>query len=415
MKNRLPVAVCAAVVLGAATVLDAYELLGRTWRSGSVVTLVLRLGSNPVDLIDGSTSWNDVVEDAWRTWGETVGGVTLISEIDAVGARGFSNGRNEVVWADSVDGQAFNAATHAATLRISGGDGYLQEADVLFDRAAMWNAYRGAAITQPDGNRVLDMRRIALRELGYVLGLNAAVASPTDTAPPLLYPFNPNTDALTPDDVQGARAMYGLPFTSNRSPQVTLRCSPCVVRAHGTVTLIADPSDPDLDTLRLHWPANAFSPPVGSGRFAAGWSAPLAPGLYPVRVTATDGRGGSGYGEVMVQVTPTDRMASLESLPPSGYIVSPNGRYRLTYQSDGNLVLSDDVEQVVVWSTETVGRAGDLTIQADGNLVMRDAAGQVVWATYTTEPRVLTRLVLQDDGNLVLSAGTRVLWDSKSA
>lgn len=409
----LRVAVCVAVALGAGLALDAYELLGRTWRSGSVVTLVLRLGSNPVDLLDGSTSWNDVVEDAWRTWGETVGGITLISELDSVGGRGFSNGRNEVVWADSVDGAAFNADTHAATLRISSGDGYLQEADVLFDRSALWNAYRGAAITQPSGTRVLDMRRIALRELGYVLGLNPSGAAATDTAPPLMYPFNWNTDRLQSDDVQGARAMYGLPFSLNRSPQVTLRCSPCVVRARGTVLLTAEPSDPDLDTIRLHWPANVGSPPVGSGRYSVNWFAPLTPGAHRVRATATDGRGGSGYGEVTIQVTPTDRLSSLESLPVSAYLTSVNGRYRLTYQADGNLVLSDDVEQVVTWSSGTTGTgAGSLTIQSDGNLVMRDSAGEVVWATYT-QARALTRLVLQDDGNLVLSSGSSLLWNSK--
>ena len=52
-------------------------------------------------------------------------------------------------------------------------------------------------------------------------------------------------------------------------------------------------------------------------------------------------------------------------------LTSANGQYRLIYQSDGSLVLYDDVDQTAQWTSNTVGTsAGNVHTQNDGNLVV---------------------------------------------
>jgi hypothetical protein len=93
-------------------------------------------------------------------------------------------------------------------------------------------------------------------------------------------------------------------------------------------------------------------------------------------------------------------------------LVSPDGRYRLVYQGDGNLVLYDQAQNTPAWWSGTNGRsAGLLGMQADGNLVIYDASITPLWMTGTAA-NVNSRLVLQSDGNLVVySAAGRAVWD----
>ncbi len=90
-------------------------------------------------------------------------------------------------------------------------------------------------------------------------------------------------------------------------------------------------------------------------------------------------------------------------------LVSHNGRFRLDFQSDGNLVLYDRTQ--AIWSAGTQHRGGQrLVMQRDGNLVMYGPNGPV-WATNTSgNPE--SYLKLQDDGNLVIY---RPVWSTKTA
>jgi hypothetical protein len=92
-------------------------------------------------------------------------------------------------------------------------------------------------------------------------------------------------------------------------------------------------------------------------------------------------------------------------------LVSPNARFRLLYQSDGNLVLYDDLERTAPWASNTGGTsAGSARLQGDGNFVIYDAQNVARWATATAAANA--RLVLQNDGNLVLYGGdSQPVWD----
>ena len=102
---------------------------------------------------------------------------------------------------------------------------------------------------------------------------------------------------------------------------------------------------------------------------------------------------------------------SARQIVPGGSKRSPNGRYRLALQIDGNLVFYDDELGVALWSAGTQGSAaGQALMQNDGNFVVYDAGGVALWSTGTVgNPGA--RLAIQDDGNLVVyRADGQALW-----
>lgn len=103
-------------------------------------------------------------------------------------------------------------------------------------------------------------------------------------------------------------------------------------------------------------------------------------------------------------------LTSGSSLTPGQGITSPNGKYKLELQGDGNLVLSGPTGPV--WGTMTFGKeVARAAMQADGNLVLYTADNGVVWASDTAD-KPGAHLVVQDDRNVVIYAadGTTVLW-----
>lgn len=108
------------------------------------------------------------------------------------------------------------------------------------------------------------------------------------------------------------------------------------------------------------------------------------------------------------------RLSGGQTLAAGQELVSKNGRYRLLMQDDGNLVLYAP-RGLPLWDSKTTGKSGAaLTLQADGNAVVY-AGGQAVWSSHTYgHPG--SSLLLQDDGNVVVySAGGAALWSSQTA
>ena len=98
-----------------------------------------------------------------------------------------------------------------------------------------------------------------------------------------------------------------------------------------------------------------------------------------------------------------------DTLGPGERIQSPNGRYVLTMQTDGNLVLLAPGNRAV-WASGTGEGSSVLTMQPDGNAVVRAPANRPVWFT-GTDAWPGSVLIPQDDGNLVVVApGNRPVW-----
>lgn len=104
-----------------------------------------------------------------------------------------------------------------------------------------------------------------------------------------------------------------------------------------------------------------------------------------------------------------DRLQDGEKLEVGDSLTSKNGAYKLILQEDGNLVLYSGDESV--WSTGTNGqKVVRAEVQKDGNFVLY-TADDPVWASQTKGAKDV-RLVLQDDRNLVLYGFDGVAWSS---
>ena len=98
-----------------------------------------------------------------------------------------------------------------------------------------------------------------------------------------------------------------------------------------------------------------------------------------------------------------NRLYGGEELRQTQELRSANGQYRLTLQTDGNLVLYKNGTQAL-WSSRTSGKPQitRCAMQTDGNLVLYDANGQFYWASRTNGNITGKSLAMQDDGNLVM-------------
>ena len=115
--------------------------------------------------------------------------------------------------------------------------------------------------------------------------------------------------------------------------------------------------------------------------------------------------------------TPTqhDRLLPGQGLLPNSSIKSADGRFTLTLQNDGNLVLYGPAHQAM-WASNTNGHSSvwSAIMQSDGNLVVYDAHAKALWAS-GTNGKLDSTLVVQNDGNLVIyDAANHAIWASNT-
>ncbi|XP_043914535.1 mannose-specific lectin-like [Protopterus annectens] len=85
-------------------------------------------------------------------------------------------------------------------------------------------------------------------------------------------------------------------------------------------------------------------------------------------------------------------------------LVSSNGYFRATFQTDGNFVVYTGTGKPL-WATGTAGKvdAAKLILQRDNNLVIYTYGGRAIWASNSVRPyHSDCIMVMQDDGNLVI-------------
>lgn len=107
---------------------------------------------------------------------------------------------------------------------------------------------------------------------------------------------------------------------------------------------------------------------------------------------------------------PSADLSAGESLYPGESLNGINFQFRVSLQSDGNLVMVSR-NNYTYWNTGTNGTSPSrLTMQFDGNLVLYATSGQVLWYSGTNGSGA-QRITIQDDGNLVMYAGNAV-WNT---
>ncbi|MDP2138629.1 MAG: matrixin family metalloprotease [Candidatus Didemnitutus sp.] len=183
------------------------------WNPGTV-TMQIKVGTTPT-LQDG-TNYSTSVQAAMADWNAVMGTLQFAGNVAAAGAGVDRNGINGAFFAADIYGEAFGENTIAVTLSYrssqaqSDGTYRRTQSDVIFNNARTWNSYRG--FTQSGS---LDIRRVALHELGHVLGLD----HPDEAGQTLTAIMNSrisSVDRLQQDDIDGAQFLYGTPGSVTR-------------------------------------------------------------------------------------------------------------------------------------------------------------------------------------------------------
>jgi hypothetical protein len=209
------------LAVAAATPLCAYDLMRVAgggliyWNNGNI-TMSIKLGTSPT--LDDGSNYSTSALAAMAQWNPQVANVQFVGNIVAEGPATDGGDGNELVFSDTVFGKEFGtntvavATTYYSTIRRSNGSYRRTQADVIFNSARTWNSYRGA--TRPG---VLDIRRVAIHELGHVLGLDHPdEAEPVQSVEAIMNSRVSNVDSLRLDDIEGAQMLYGSPVTVTR-------------------------------------------------------------------------------------------------------------------------------------------------------------------------------------------------------
>jgi hypothetical protein len=174
------------------------------WPAG-VVTFRVGLGTD-ANLSDGH-SFNSSFQTALDVWNGALGALQLIGDYRASVSVGSDNGVNEVLFATTYGGRAFDTNTVAITLSsriVSGGNNERVEADIIFNSTRSWDSYRGPQ--RPS----VDLQRVAIHEVGHALGLD----HPDEAGQSVTAIMNSrvgNLDTAAQDDITGAQKLYGPP------------------------------------------------------------------------------------------------------------------------------------------------------------------------------------------------------------
>ncbi len=174
-----------------------------TWELGEIRMDVLL----PTDqtFSDGTNHRTSIVA-AMEVWNAQVGLVQFAPNVGAPGDYGVWNGNNEVVMDSTIDGYEFDQYTLAVAVSRNRGDRRV-ESDVIFNSAWIWDSYRGALLETAQ-----DIRRVAIHELGHVLGLlHPDQANPPQQVTAIMNAVVSDLDGLQEDDIAGAQWLYGPP------------------------------------------------------------------------------------------------------------------------------------------------------------------------------------------------------------
>jgi Matrixin len=200
---------------------NAYVLEGEMWDRPAVYIM---MNLNPTrgkltnfrgfPLSDGTVNWNVPFEYACYDWNQYLDRVKLypLWGHNYFSGGTFGDGINQTHFGSSIGGSKLDTDTLSLTDNfyiqqvVSGASGNFYtftEGDIVFNQTIRWNSYRG-----PLWPTSTDIFRVALHELGHLLGLDHPDGA-GQNVDSIMNSHIGNTDNLTADDVAGVRAIYG--------------------------------------------------------------------------------------------------------------------------------------------------------------------------------------------------------------
>lgn len=197
LKQFLPNALSALLVF-ASMQLHAFEIAGNKWATGETEFYVGMNGTAASGI-----TWNAAFIAALNEWNSETSFNFIVREENRDPC--MNDGLSSVDFREDLCGSAFGQNTLAVTIRrftsTTLGEPNISEANVIIDQNKEFNVFDGNIVQL--GVKGVDLRRVALHELGHVIGLdhessNLAIMAPTVG----------NLDRLQADDIAGAELLY---------------------------------------------------------------------------------------------------------------------------------------------------------------------------------------------------------------
>lgn len=233
----------------------------------------------------------------------------------------------------------------------------------------------------------------------------------------LVYVATPPPPPPTGPDVTAPGAVTGLTVTGTTLSSVSLAWT--------------NPPDADLAQVLVRRAVGEVAPSGPTAGTAVSLSSPVVTlgtdgGLRPITKYAysvfTKDTSGNVSGPASVTVKTADPVLVAigatgvpagSALNSGDFLLSPDGRYRLVNQPDGNLVQQVALSGRVLWETGTVGWESLLIMMPDGDLLlMPKVGGEPSWSTGTSGDS--PHFQVQNDANLKVFTGAGTAWSSNT-
>ncbi len=280
------------LVLVAAAPIGAFCLLDASWSSG-VVTLRYNLPPSGT-LSNGTSSWTANLQSAMREWSDVSSTFRFVDGGPSSLGEDARDDVNNIVFAPTVSGEPFRSETLAITITRTNASGRIFETDVVFNSSANWDAYDGPIGTDVRGRPLYDFRRVALHELGHVIGLDHPNTSCGQDVESVMNSHTSDTARLTPDDRNGLVSIYSAgnqPPIANAGPDLaSTSTQPFILNAGRSV-------DPDGIIVAYQWRIDGAL--IAQGRTV---EITLASGTHFVELTVIDDAGATATDTVVLTV-----------------------------------------------------------------------------------------------------------------